>query len=390
VASAEALAAFRASVVEPTAADLVAAVEAANRAVFERSSADVGLSGMGTTLCGIALVAEEDGPRVAIVNVGDSRVYLLSGDEFVQLTEDHSLVETMVREGSLTPDEAVTHPRRNVVTRALGIDLEVEVDSWAVEPHPGDRFLLCSVGLFNEIHADQISAVLRRLADPDEAAHELVRLANAAGGRDNITVVVVDVVDTEDPAAGWGAAEAPLIGTRVDRLSEPVADPLGLMAPPAAAPVLTESSPVPATRRKARPRREGRWRTALFVLAVLAVFGLAFAAIAYTARSVYFVGSDRGSVVIYRGRPGGLLWFQPTIEERTEIRRGQLTERMVDAVDSNTEQPDLMSAQELVDNIREGLASSTTTTTTVPTTLVPTTLPATTVAPAVPAVPGAA
>jgi protein phosphatase len=287
----------------------------------------------------------------------------------------------MVREGSLTPDEAVTHPRRNVVTRALGIDVDVDVDSWAVEPHPGDRFLLCSDGLFNELHGDQISAVLRRLADPGEAARELVRLANSAGGRDNITAVVVDVVDTEDPAAGWGAAEAPLIGTRVDRLTEPVADPLGMMAPPATAPVAEEPRPAGkpsrAERRAARPARPGsRWRTALFLLAVLAVFGLAFAAIAYTARSTYFVGSDRGSVVIYQGRPGGLLWFHPTIAERTEIRRGQLSERMVDFVDGNEEQPDLAAAQRVIDNMRQAIAinsTTATTTTTVVTTTVPTT-----------------
>jgi protein phosphatase len=374
VASADALAAFRGAVIEPTVDDLVGAVATANRAVFNRSMSDPELAGMGTTLCAIALVDTDEGERMAVVNVGDSRVYLLHDDEFVQLSEDHSLVEEMVRDGQLTPDEAADHPRRNVLTRVVGVDADVSVDSWSVEPHPGDRFLLCSDGLFNELHDDQISAVLRRLGAPTEAARELVRLAADAGGRDNITVIVVDV--TGDAEGG-----APLIGSRLDRLSDPDAPPIGLgstfvaASEPPASPEPSPDDDVPVAGRPtgaARARLEGHWRTAVFVVAVLAVFGIAFAAIAYTARSTYFVANDRGEVVIFRGRKGGLLWFHPTIVERSGIRMGQLTDHQAELVDEEKEQPDLATAQRVLGNLRQALALETTTTT------VPVTHPATT------------
>jgi protein phosphatase len=377
VASADALAAFRGAVIEPTVDDLVGAVATANRAVFDRSLSDPELAGMGTTLCAIGLVDTDDGERIAVVNVGDSRVYLLHDDEFIQLSEDHSLVEEMVRDGQLTPDEAADHPRRNVLTRALGVDAEVNVDSWSVEPHPRDRFLLCSDGLFNELHDDQISAVLRRLSAPGEAARELVRLATEAGGRDNITVVLVDVLGDADGGA-------PLIGSRLDRLSDPDAPPIGLGSTwvPASEPgAAVEHAPTgddqSTGRPGARPRNDGRWRTAIFVVALLAVFGIAFAAIAYTARSSYFVANDRGEVVIFRGRKGGLLWFHPTIVERSGIHMGQLTDHQADLVDNEKEQPDLSSAQQVIANLRQALALETTTTTTVPVTT-PATAPAST------------
>ena len=132
--------------------------------------------------------------RLGVVNVGDSRLYILKEGELEQITEDHSLVATLERQGRLTRAEAAVHPQRNIVTRALGIDSKVMVDSWEIVPVSGDRYLLCSDGLFNEVDDNRIAATLRKLADPIEAANELVRLANEAGGRDNITCVVVDVL----------------------------------------------------------------------------------------------------------------------------------------------------------------------------------------------------
>jgi protein phosphatase len=261
----------------------------------------------------------------------------------------------------------------------------VSVDSWSVAPHPGDRFLLCSDGLFNELHDDQISAVLRRLGSPPEAARELVRLAADAGGRDNITVVVVDVT-------GEAEGETPLIGSRLDRLSDPDAPAVGLgstFVAPSEPRESTESTPQPDDRtsgRRAgapRSRTDGHWRTAIFILAVLAVFGIAFAAIAYTARSTYFVANDRGEVVIFRGRKGGMLWFHPTIVERSGIRMGQLTDHQADLVDNEKEQPDLASAQRVLSNLRQALSIETTTTTvpvTVPTATQAVTAPTTTLA----------
>jgi serine/threonine protein phosphatase PrpC len=191
-----------------TAAGLVAAVRKANRAIWRKSRVDRKLHGMGTTLTAAALLdAADEGstPHLALVNVGDSRAYRVDRSDsehprLVRLTEDHSVVEEMVRQGELTPAEAAVHPHRHVLTRALGIDSEVDVDVWDLEPVPGTRYLLCSDGLSDEVPEDEIARVLGASEDPSEAAKELVGVALGHGGIDNVTVVVIDVVDA-DPAA---------------------------------------------------------------------------------------------------------------------------------------------------------------------------------------------
>jgi len=170
--------------------ELVAAVRAANRAIAERADTMAGLEGMGTTICAAGAMA---GGQVAVVNVGDSRAYLLRDGELRQLTEDHSLTAELVRRGELTEAEATQHPHRNVLTRALGVGTTVDVDAAVHDIRPGDRFLLCTDGLFNELTADEISAVLASAPDADAAADALVGRALSHGGSDNITAVVADV-----------------------------------------------------------------------------------------------------------------------------------------------------------------------------------------------------
>jgi serine/threonine protein phosphatase PrpC len=192
-----------------TASGLVAAVRRANRAIWRRSRVDRKLHGMGTTLTAVALVAGEgdaegSASHLALVNIGDSRAYRLDyGAEdtpvLTQLTVDHSLVEEMVRQGELTPDEAAVHPHRHVLTRALGIDPEVDMDVWDLEPSPGTRLLLCSDGLTDEVPEDEIARVLASAEDPHEVARELVGRALGHGGLDNVTVVVVDVLEDRAP-----------------------------------------------------------------------------------------------------------------------------------------------------------------------------------------------
>ena len=283
VASATALETLRTSILEPNAEALRGAAEAANRAVFDQSLTDPELAGMGTTLCGIALVRDHEGhPSIGIVNVGDSRVYLLRGGQFRQLTLDHSLVETMVRGGQISPDEAATHPGRNVLTRALGIEPDIEVDLFSEPVLEGDRYLLCSDGLYNELHDDQISAVLRRLAAPWEAASELVRLATEAGGRDNVTVVIADVQADEGDDAVDG-----LIGTTVAKAASPEEDPLGLAAPrteqfPAVVaddPELGLRDETEPPKAASSPRARITWRVWAFVASVVIVFGVAIGAV---------------------------------------------------------------------------------------------------------------
>ena len=147
----------------PPPTTLLEAAQAANRAVWDQAEANPEMRGMGTTLVALALV--DDG-RLAVINIGDSRLYVLHEGELRQVTSDHNLVAELVAEGRLSKEEAEFHPRRNVITRAIGVDPEVPVDLFLLDARPGDRFLLCSDGLFRELSDDQIAALLRRLGRP--------------------------------------------------------------------------------------------------------------------------------------------------------------------------------------------------------------------------------
>jgi len=170
------------------------ALDEANRAIVEHD----GPNRMGTTITGLAGLETLGGDRLMVFNVGDSRVYRLAGERFEQLTVDHSEVQEMVLAGVLTREQARTHPRRNVVTRALGGGHELAADHWLVPAAAGDRFLLCSDGLFGEV-LDEALAGLLALADPQHAAEALVAAANEAGGHDNITALVVDIEHADTP-----------------------------------------------------------------------------------------------------------------------------------------------------------------------------------------------
>jgi serine/threonine protein phosphatase PrpC len=171
-------------------ARVAALIEEANRRVFRRANEDREASGMGTTMT-VALVEDE---RVAIGHVGDSRAYLYRGGRLEQLTDDHSLVAELVRSGKLTPEEAEAHPQRSVITRALGTDSEVDVDTFAVRAEPGDLFLLCSDGLTAMVDDDTIlEAIEQHRSNLAEAAKALVNAANRGGGEDNITVVFFEL-----------------------------------------------------------------------------------------------------------------------------------------------------------------------------------------------------
>ncbi len=181
-------------------AELEEAVVAANEMIRAQAAADPDLTGMGTTIValGILPIAEPDAPlEIGAVNVGDSRLYLFENEKLSQVSVDHSLVGELTRAGQLTEEEAARHPQRNVVTRALGAESTVAVDSWVMPARLGQRYLLCSDGLVNEVSNDLVASVLTEVADPEAAANRLTELANQSGGRDNITVLIVDVVDAE-------------------------------------------------------------------------------------------------------------------------------------------------------------------------------------------------
>ncbi len=371
VASALAIATLEAVITAPTTESLVEAVKEANRRIYAHASQAPELRGMGTTLVAIALVDQgTDAEELTWVNVGDSRVYVLRDGQLIQLSQDHSLVEDLRRGGQLSAEEAAVHPQRNILTRALGIDSEVEVDWRGVEPFLGDRYLLCSDGLFNEVDNEAIVDVLTVIEDPDEAATELVRRANAGGGRDNITCVVVDVIDDDGraaraDAAGTGGAAAlasngagaddvppatvempavvveepdgavlvdenatppagsPLPPPPADAADAPTDDPEAIRAGSSSYPVEDDGPDADEELPFGRAtnglyddmdKMGGRHRAvtvlvALIVLVVLA--GGALFGIRYLDSDGYFVEADGQRVVIYQGKPGGGLLFGP-------------------------------------------------------------------------------
>jgi serine/threonine protein phosphatase PrpC len=187
----------RRTVIDET--SLEAVIDEANRRVWQRSVADPGTSGMGTTVTVALVDAVQD--RVVFGQVGDSRAYRLRGDELEQVTTDHSLVAELVRSGVLTPEEAERHPQRSAITRAVGTESAIEADVIAVPAEPGDLFLLCSDGLTDMLGAADIAAtILAADRDPVAAGTALVAAANAEGGEDNITVVLFELVEGEPEA----------------------------------------------------------------------------------------------------------------------------------------------------------------------------------------------
>jgi PPM family protein phosphatase len=278
---------------------------AANSRIHERSHSHAEQAGMGTTLTAV-YVGEED---VSIAHVGDSRAYCLRDGELLRLTDDHSLVDELIRQGRLTPEEAVEHPQRSVITRALGPEGTVDVDTRSFRARAGDVYLLCSDGLTTMVPEEQSAEILRshpRLRDAGEA---LIAAANEAGGRDNITVVLLRLEDVgpgaTSPAPGSssegaaGAGEAVVERTSHDDLDSTIA------GVPAVTPAVTPRRPRrPSPNGKAAIARRGRLRRAGALAGVLVVLAL-LAVGAYVAQqSVYFIATNgRGLVTIFRGVP---------------------------------------------------------------------------------------
>ncbi|MEY2517775.1 MAG: family protein phosphatase [bacterium] len=303
----------------------------ANARIHEMSQASHDRAGMGTTITA-AHVGDND---VAVAHVGDSRAYRLRGDDFQRLTEDHSLVEEMRRRGQLTAQEADEHPQRSIITRALGPEPDVEVDTYSWRGEPGDVFLLCSDGLTSMVPEDRIADIVRGARSLRDAGRALIDAANAAGGRDNITVVLfaLEEVGGPDPAREQptqvGIA-APTPAQVRDAVVQAQAPP-----PPAAAEAASQAhqangSPAPAgASRRLQPtlppardggrsgaKRSGRRFGVGFAVLALIVVPLGLGG--YIAnQAVYFVGTDDdGFVTMYRGLPyelpAGLDLYSPT------------------------------------------------------------------------------
>ncbi|MDQ3767828.1 MAG: Stp1/IreP family PP2C-type Ser/Thr phosphatase [Actinomycetota bacterium] len=297
-------------------------VRRANQAILDRAGTDRALEGMGTTCTLLVL----DGHQAHLAHVGDSRAYLLRDGHLEQVTQDHTLVQRMVQEGRLNPDEAMHHPHGNIITRVLGVEPNVEVDIIVRDLQHDDRFLLCSDGLTDMITPQEITRILVDKPEPQEAADHLVDAANEAGGQDNITAMIVlvteqedDESDTQNRAAVVGAPPPPpQDGGNTGEFQH-----------------VDEAPAVPASRSR------GRWIAKTFAtVAILAILGAAgYAGARYLLSRSFFVGvDDGGTITVYRGIPeevGGI-----TLKE-TELDSNLAWERLP--------------TRSLKENVREGI-----------------------------------
>lgn len=390
-------------------------IEAANKAVYDEGNArSDGMLRPGTTLTS-AFVGDD---AIYIGHVGDSRAYLLHGGVLRQITDDHSLVAEWIREGRITEEEALTHPQRSVITRALGIESKVNVDTYRVVPARGDRLLLCSDGLTGFVDETTLQDVLANTQDPDGAVHKLIDLANQAGGEDNITAVIVEFMDDPKPVVAAATAPIAVVDSARDSADANVTgvdevDPVETEADADADAVSstateTDSSetaanaeaqseaegdpgddsdvgiivhtdleePEPPTE-ALRKGGEGRFRLGFWgkftiwaVLFLIVVVGGWFG-VGWLSSNSYYVGVDTGNVAIYTGYPNNILWFDTSdLYKRSNVSVSQLPEvqqkDLADGIAVNS----LEDAEQTVENMRELAATDAalnpTTTTTVP------------------------
>ena len=317
---------------------LVAAINTTNATIHEASGGLSEQRGMGTTLTALVPLPATDGEpqRVVVANVGDSRIYLWRGDELKQVSADHSYVQELLSEGLITAEEARIHPRRNIVTRALGIEGDVNADSWVLPMVVGDRYVLCSDGLVDEVDDEEIATILRTSINPQVAADHLVRVANEHGGRDNTTVVVVDILaDTADVISQDTTQDTS--ATRTTPTESSAASPSDAAAHVAAS---------------ARPRRM------LVAVALVAVLALGvLSAVGWYARGGYFVGfagqGDQAQLVVFKGRTENILWFRPTIEIDSGVERQAIFPSLADDIDDQPKYDSLARAEAYVNSIRD-------------------------------------
>jgi serine/threonine protein phosphatase PrpC len=328
---------------------ILRAIETANHDILQRGDAERDLEGMGTTVT--ALLIDGEGGRIA--HVGDSRAYRLRGGDLIQLTEDHTVVQEFVRQGRLSREDAERHPQRSMLMRALGVDDEVQIEDLAVDLRPGDRFLLCSDGLTGMLSEDGIALVLGTTPDPQDAADRLVALANEAGGDDNITVIVVDVLDADGgPATASGS------------------DPNRTQVTPAV--TVDPSAPVSTTPSEARAgpgvkgKRRGRRRVVVAVLLVLLVAGLVggFVGVRSFLNGQWYVGTAGDRVAVFQGIPASVLGVRlahvrtVTPLRASEALRMQGWETLREGITAKSERE----ADAIVERIRMDLCRSTTST----------------------------
>jgi PPM family protein phosphatase len=361
---------------DPTGERLVSAIQAANRAIFNRSLAEPLLRGMGTTVCALTIIND----RIAIANVGDSRVYTVRGGVLIQVSQDHSYVAELVNAGEITWTQARSHPHRNIVTRALGIEPDVAVDLWEFPAVVGERFLLCSDGLVDEVVDDQIAQLLQSNPDPQAAAAELVKIANSNGGHDNISVVVIDVIEGENQAP---TLAAPLVIASYEQPTVREEDPIAVDETPRAT---KPGKALKAPKTKQPKSIANRIRAVVFALVLFGIIGTVIGGVQYYGGAGTHVGFSGDQVTVFKGRNGGVLWVKPSVLHKSALTKAKLSAEAQKQVAATVSFTDQKAADAWIDalaknpNLAPGNVPPTTTTVapTTTTTVPPTT---TTIAP---------
>jgi PPM family protein phosphatase len=322
-------------------AALLDAILAANAAVVRKAADEPSLRGMGTTLT--ATIVE--GRRLHVGHVGDSRAYLVRDGRMTQLTRDHTLVAHLVEEGQITEEEAAQHPHRSIVTRAIGVDVDLEVDTLTIELEDGDEVVICSDGLTGPVDDEEILEVLVSTPDPQRAAERLIELANEHGGPDNITVVLLRY-EADKPGED-AARPAPTVirpDAREDSASADWAQEMGRLGT-----LSSERHPQSGD----RPRRKTGLLQRVVVIAVVVVGLVASAALGgwWLLSRSYYVGLDNGAVVIYRGVPAtlGPLDLSWVVEE-SDVFAHQLAPWYVRRLQDGVAATDLSDARLIVRN----------------------------------------
>jgi len=331
---------------------LVEAIQQANDAVVADAKTDPEHFGMGTTVIAVGLTEGVDGVvSPTLAHVGDSRAYQLRDGALRQLSEDHSVAEEWVRMGRLTPEEAAVHPRRHQLTRGVGVEDTIAIDVASITAEVGDRILLCSDGLSNELDENTLARLASAPNGLELAVENLVSAAKVAGGRDNISVILLEFDEVQ-------SATFPVHRTLAT-------------APP---PVRGGGG---ATRRSRR-RVRFTWRAWASVVVVLAILAGGVGIVHWYAYSTYYLGNDAGYVAIYKGQPQGLLVFKPVEVSRTSFLVRQLRPLDQRALATTISEPSLGAALQYASFLHQEWEASRVVTTTTTSPSSTTTLPTST------------
>jgi protein phosphatase len=346
---------------------LAAAVRQANSLVVERAQDDPSLEGMGTTLTAIAV---HEG-QLHLAHVGDSRAYLLRENERIsQLTTDHTLVERLIQEGRLSRDEAATHPQRNVITRAIGHEETVEVEVLPpITLQEGDQILLCSDGLSGPVDDERISSILSGAADGEAAVGGLLAEANAAGGPDNITAVLLRIGDRWNEAETVSVEKESRSTQQIALLGEPDANGTEEISDRAGVATVVAAPEEPWAEKIGRlgapadtsPRSTPRGRIAATVLALLIIVAVVVGGGWLVMSRSYFVGAHEGMLAVYQGVPqeiAGLSVARVLPEEITTTPVAEFPDFRRQAIENGLSAQSLADARRIVEDLQAQLRQS--------------------------------